>query len=73
MHAAAARNRPDVNVRRRRARHLQAAPDRALRETGDVLDAAEPLFLEGGDQLPVAEHGRGDVTVIRVETDNEHR
>ena len=72
VHAAAARNRPDVDVGRRRAGHLQAACDRARRKAGDVLDAAEALLFERRDERAVAQHGGGHIAVIGVEPDDQH-
>ena len=72
MHAPAARDRPDVDVGRRRARHGEAARDRLRRKAGDVLDAGEALFFERGDQDAVAQHRRRDVPVIGIESDDQH-
>ena len=37
-----------------------------------MLDAAKALLLDGRHKLAVAQHGGGDVAVIRVDAENEH-
>src|SRR5712691_1138831 len=52
--------------------HRETRLNGLAREPRVMLDAAESLLLDGGDQLSVAEEGRGDVTVIRVDAEDEH-
>src|SRR6187399_2700213 len=54
------------------AGHFQAGSNRLRRKTRDVLDPAEPLFFDGGDELTVADQDRGDVSVVRVDAENIH-
>lgn len=50
-----------------------AGRNRLRRKAGDMLDAAEALFLESRDQHAVAQHGGRNVSVVAVETDDQHR
>src|SRR5438309_7972352 len=52
--------------------HLQTAADRDSRETGKMLHAAEALFFESRDELPLAEKHGGCVGVIRVDAQDVH-
>src|SRR5947208_2846483 len=51
---------------------LEAAADRCGGEAGIVLDAAEALFLERGDELAVADEDCRDVGVVDVDAENVH-
>ena len=52
--------------------HLEHAPDRVRRESGPVLDAAEALLFDRGDELLRREQRRRDVAVIRVDAEDVH-
>src|SRR5438034_5169507 len=61
-----------VNISAFDSAHFQTAADRNSRETGKMFHAAEALFFEGGDELPVAEKHGGCVGVIRVDAQDVH-
>ena len=67
------RHRDVVEIRAAEARHLQAGLDRLRRKSGDVLDPAEALLLDRGDELAVAHEDGRDVAVIRVDAEDVHR
>jgi hypothetical protein len=56
--ARVARHREDVDVGRREAADLQAGPHRVARHAGAVLDTPVALFLDGGNEPPVADERR---------------
>ena len=62
-----------VQVAGRDAGFLQAELDGSLRKAEVVLDPGEPLFLGGGDQLPVPEEGRGRVMVKTGDPEDVHQ
>ena len=71
MRPRIARHGEQIDVGRLRARHPQTLRDRAMRESGAVLDAAEALLFHGGDQ-PAVPYDRGrHVAVIGVQAEDE--
>src|SRR5437016_4265142 len=61
-----------VNISAFDSAHFQTAADRNSRETGKMLHAAEALFFQSRDELPVAEKYGGSVGVIRVDAQDVH-
>jgi hypothetical protein len=49
---------------------LEAPARRQLRKAGAVLDAVEPLFFDGVDELAVDHEGRGRVAVEGVQAED---
>src|SRR2546427_13238982 len=62
----------DVEVFAFDSADLEAPADRRGRKAGIVLDAAEALLLEGGDELAVADEHCGDVGVVDVDAEDVH-
>jgi hypothetical protein len=70
VRARVARDRDVVDVLRLQAGVVEAPAGGESREPGAVLDAVEPLFLGGGDELTIHDEGRGGVAVVRVEAED---
>ncbi len=72
VRAGVPRDGEQIDLGRADAGDPQALGERAMGEAGAVLDAAEPLLFHRRDELSFAdEHGR-DVSVVRVEADDDH-
>ena len=67
-----ARDGEDVDISRTDSADTQALRDRARRESRNVLDAAQSLFLDRSYQPAVADQGGGDVAVIGVQAEDVH-
>ena len=61
-----------VDIAGRRAGHGEARLHGRLRESRPMLHAAEPLFFDRRDQHAVADEHGGNVSVIRVDAENDH-
>ena len=70
VRARVAADRDVVEVPRVEAGVLEAPARGQLRKAGAVLDAVEPLFLDGVDELAVDHEGRGRVAVEGVQAED---
>src|SRR5258705_2927054 len=61
-----------IDVAGVRTRHREARPDGVARKPGVMLDAPETFLFHGGDELAVPQERRRNVTVIRVDAEDEH-
>ena len=62
-----------IDIGQRHARFVQTIGDRGCRKSGPVLDTAEALLLDGGDQLAILDKRRRRVAVECVETENNRK
>ena len=67
-----ARHRERIDVARLCARHRETRTDRLAWKPRVMLDPAESLFLDGGNELAIAQNDCGDVTVVCVDADYQH-
>src|SRR5690242_1951809 len=66
-------DRDAVDVAQPDAGFSQAVRRRLRRKAGAMLDAAEALFLGGGDQHAVAQQRSRGIGVERIEAEDDHR
>ena len=52
---------------------LKTLPNRQLRKTGVVLDAAKAFFFQRGDQLAISNQYGRDVGMKNINTEDVHR